>query len=179
MRYFRPCGKTYCRAPEGRVPRSSRVKARCPEGCDFAQGSDAPVMAEVEGYLCEVTFPALARPGYDYSVELAGYAAAPLDMWACGICLLAMHLKSTPWREATLLDPGFRMLLKRGLEPVLQNTGNPLLSPPTLRLLSKLLAINPCDRPDPAAALEELEQLISAPRSDCARDEARPAAQGA
>merc|ERR1712232_1511839 len=98
FRYFRMCGKDYYRAPEAYMPPGAlQIQAQCPAGCTPGH----VVQVAGGGDLCNVRFPPEAEPGQIVVAQMYGYAAAPLDMFACGVTFFILHAQAPPFPQAT------------------------------------------------------------------------------
>ncbi|KAI8060126.1 kinase-like domain-containing protein [Gongronella butleri] len=90
-------------------------------------------------------------------VELMPYDAAASDVWSLGILLLALLFGRNPWQEATSLDASFREYMRN--PTMLKDQLFPELSRPCAKLLQRVLAVHPADRPTVAELAQEFSQL--------------------
>lgn len=153
LRYFRPPGKSYYRAPECYVPTRRSIMATCP--ATYVAGDVVQVQA-AGGYLCEVRFGGGAVPGMNSPAEPFGYKAAPCDTFACGVCLFILYTQLPPWRAAVLGDDLFAYVHNQGVARLLQAWKRPLLPPLAMELLCGLIRANPAER-------TTLEQAVASP----------------
>jgi len=160
LRYFRPVGKDFYRAPECYVPRVTETKVQVP---DNAKGGDV-IMATCDEYLCEVRLPPNARPGQMACVaDVWGYAVGPADVWAVGICLFILAFQCPPWNWAMLDDDAFGYVhafgvnsSDCGLEAVLKSWGKTPLSKEAMQFLRDVLQPDPVQRPSASECLQSL-----------------------
>lgn len=143
LRYFRLCGKNYYRGPECYMPHvpGLQVQAHCP--ADSTPGT--VVMVAGGGYLINVRFPQDAVPGEAAIADLYGYAAAPMDMFACGVAFFIMHAQVPPWQLAQLQNDGFTYVFRHGVGTLLTAWQKPMSAEAT-ELLAGLLNHNPSVR---------------------------------
>lgn len=149
LRYFAEAGKRAYRAPEMYVPRERPIQVVCPQ--DAAPGSVAQV--SYDRCRCEVLLPPDAAPSRPCAAEPHGYAAAPADVFACGVCAFVLLVGKPPWAVAWDGDPGFSFVRRHGLPNLLhQWRGGGFYRPGTPpsdeeRLLAQMLRVNPTQRP--------------------------------
>lgn len=79
----------------------------------------------MDAYLCDVRF-CEADPGQRPRAEVYGYAAAPVDIFACGVAFFIMHAQAPPWRLAAMSDNGFRYAARHGAHMVLNVWQRPM-----------------------------------------------------
>jgi len=145
FRYFRAVGKEQYCSPEVYVPKASNVSLLA--SADVSPGA---VSLATGGLVYEVRWPLTVKPGQVCQAEVAGYAAAPVDIFAAAICLFAMAWGCPPWRAPTLSDPLFTFAYDagdRGLERLLQSWHKPPLSPTVMQLLHDMAQWDPASRP--------------------------------
>merc|ERR1719203_2422611 len=124
LRYFRPVGKDYYRAPECYVPLTTQAAVVVPQG---ARPGDI-IMTPVAGKsFCEVRLPANAEPKKACMAEVWGYAAAPADVWSVGVCILIMLVGSPAWGKAMASDRFFVYARQHGVTTLLQRCKKPAL----------------------------------------------------
>jgi len=116
LRYFAEAGKRMYRAPEMYVPRQSVVQVVGPN--DGSPGCVAQV--SYDKCRCEVLLPQDATPGKPCSAETYGYAAAPADIFACGVCAFVLVVGKPPWAVARDLDPTFSFIRRHGVTMLLK-----------------------------------------------------------
>jgi len=153
LRFFRPVGKDFCRAPEVYVPTSPKTSVVPPAGA--APGKVAMARA-AGGYLCEVRFPEGVKPGQACSAEVWGYAVPPADVFSAGVCLFMLAWQCPPWQRAVLSDPMYAFVHSRedtGLEGLLRHWKKPLISSEAMQLLSEMCGPEPSKRPSAAECL--------------------------
>lgn len=128
LRYFLPCGKKAYRAPEMYLPYGGRPFVyECPIGGagtvmrvlvsdnDFKPTCDAdgkpirwdPVTAN---RAVHIQFPSDAEEGQRCTVEQCGYAAAPADMFSCGVCIFILAFGIFPWEHAQSFDATYKWI---------------------------------------------------------------------
>jgi serine/threonine protein kinase len=145
LRYFRPVGKSFYRAPECYVPHRASISVTPPSN---AAPGDI-VMVSVDGYLCEVRLPESAQSSVCCMADVWGYEAEPADMFALGICMFILAFQCPAWQEATLSNQFFAYVhndQEQGLESMLKLWKKKSLCPEAMLLLTSLLQINPRKR---------------------------------
>lgn len=149
LRYFAEAGKRMYRAPEMFVPREHSVKVVCPS--DGAPGASAQVF--YDSLRCEVLLPPDAKPGQPCMAEPYGYAAAPADVLACGVCAFVLAVGKPPWGVAQDTDLTFSFIRRHGVPMLLHQWRGgrlgPLTEPPDeeTSLLAEMLRVDPKRRP--------------------------------
>jgi serine/threonine protein kinase len=126
LRYFRPTGKAFYRAPEVYVPRSPQVKVVAP--CHSEPG-DVVMVRSSTGYLTEVCLPFDAKPGSTCTADICGYAVQPADMFAMGMAICILWCGFPLWKSAVLADSTFAFvhrLQDKGIATLLQRWDKPL-----------------------------------------------------
>mmetsp|Transcript_111036 Transcript_111036/g.347418 ORF Transcript_111036/g.347418 Transcript_111036/m.347418 type:complete len:457 (-) Transcript_111036:14-1384(-) len=93
LRYFAEAGKRLYRAPEMYVPGERPVQVVCP--ADGMPGG--VVQVAYDRCRCEVLLPPDAVPSRPCAAEPHGYAAAPADVFACGVCAFVLLVGKPPW----------------------------------------------------------------------------------
>lgn len=154
LRFFRMVGKGYHRAPEVYVPLVAKALAVTPANLPAA--TRTAMVCTSGGYLCELRFPPEAVPGKDCLAEVWGYAAAPIDVFAVGVCIFFLAWQCLPWRRALLCDNSFAFVRRRGdsgITDLLQHWQKPLLSPEAVQLITEMLRTDPTQRPSASACL--------------------------
>lgn len=155
LRYFRQVGKEGYRPPECFLPTGcAEVQVSIPAHAVTGEVAFLPTSG---GSLCEVRVPAGAAVGDICAIELAGYTAPAVDVFASGICFFMLFWQVAPWRRAVpsgaLADPLFAFVHKycengeNGLERLLHSWGKPLLAPDAMKLLEEMLNSDPAQRP--------------------------------
>lgn len=146
LRYFAEAGKRMYRAPEMYVPRESSVQVVCPS--DASPGT--VVQVSYDRCRCEVLLPHDATAGLPCRAEPYGYAAAPADIFACGVSAFVLMLGKPPWSIARDSDPTFSFIRRHGV-PALLRQWRAGLEPGPAReedsLLAAMLRVNPKERP--------------------------------
>jgi len=145
LRYFAEAGKRMYRSPEMYVPREKSVQVVCPS--DASPGT--VVQVSYDRCRCEVLLPHDAIPGMPCRVEPYGYAAAPADIFACGVCSFVLALGKPPWSIARDSDPTFSFIRRHGVPALLRQWRAGLELVPAHEedeLLAAMLRINPKDR---------------------------------
>jgi len=146
LRYFAEAGKRMYRSPEMYVPREKSVQVVCPS--DASPGT--VVQVSYDRCRCEVLLPHDATPGMSCKVEPYGYAAAPADIFACGVCSFVLALGKPPWAIARDSDPAFSFIRRHGVPALLRQwrTGlDPVPAHDEDDLLAAMLRISPKERP--------------------------------
>lgn len=118
LRYFAEAGKKMYRAPEMYVPRERSIQVVCPAGA--ARGGGLVAQVCYDRSRCEVLLPKDAEPGKPCSVEPHGYAAAPVDVFACGVCAFVLAAGKPPWVVARDIDPTFSFIRRNGVPALLR-----------------------------------------------------------
>lgn len=136
LRYFRAAGKAYYRPPEAYVPEVPQLQVCCPDG--YTEDSIVQVQT-TSGHWCEVRFKPRATPGSVCIAEPVGYEVAPMDMFACGVCLFVLDTQNPPWRMAVNADSLFKYIQQHGLQALYQAWRKPLLPPEAMELMTGLL----------------------------------------
>lgn len=155
LRYYSAVGREpYC-APECHIPSSARACVFPPSG---SSAGDI-VLARVEdNYLCEVRLPEGAQPNVQCNADLWGYAAAPADIFAAGVCLYIMGMQTPPWRIAAFSDPCFSHMYRKGdmelLDTLRDWVPDGRLEHGDLDLMSQMLLSQPRARPCAGQCLE-------------------------
>lgn len=156
LRYFAEAGKRLYRAPEMYVPRQRVVQVVCPS--DAVPGSVAQV--SYDKCRCEVLLPADASPGRACAAEPHGYAAAPVDVFACGVCAFVLVVGKPPWAVARDVDPTFSFIRRHGVPMLLKQwrggAAAAAIAPSDEEaIIAQLLRTEPAKRPriDEACAL--------------------------
>lgn len=142
LRYFAKSGKPLCRAPEMYVPRQRSIRVTCPP--DASPGDVAQV--SYDRCRCEVLLPADAVPGQSCSAEPHGYAVAPVDIFASGVCAFALAIGRPPWKVARDSDSSFSLIRQLGVVARLRQW-NMSAEPELEALLEDMLRVSPKDRP--------------------------------
>lgn len=116
LRYFAEAGKRMYRAPEMYVPREEAVQVVCPPEASPGR------LAQVSYDRCrfEALLPADAVPGQPCRAEPYGYAAAPVDLFACGVCAFVLAVGKPPWAVARDTDPTFSFIRRHGVPALLR-----------------------------------------------------------
>jgi len=153
LRFFRTTGKDYHRAPEVYVPTVAKLWANAPE---VDPEDRTALVRTARGYLCELRFPPEAVPGEACLAEVWGYAAAPADVFAVGVCLFILTWRCPPWRRALLADRGFAYVHHHGdagITALLRHFGKPFLAGEAMQLVTEMLRSDPTRRPSAAECL--------------------------
>jgi len=134
--YFQQCGKDYYRAPEVYIPplQGLQLQAMVPQG--WAPGREVQVAGN--GYMFLVRFPHDAVPEQVAVATLAGYPAAPIDVFAAGVVFFILHAQAQPW---DLAMPGlhkFQWVYENGIQALLEGWGKPLCKDATDLLVGML-----------------------------------------
>jgi len=149
LRYFAEAGKRLYRAPEMYVPRERPVQVVCPPGAE----PGGVVQVSYDRCRCEVLLPADAVPSRPCVAEPHGYAAAPADVFACGVSAFVLLVGKPPWSAACDADPTFSFIRRHGVPNLLhQWRGGGFHRPGTPpseeeSLLAKMLRVDPSQRP--------------------------------
>ncbi|CAE7658739.1 Camk2g [Symbiodinium sp. CCMP2456] len=146
LRYFVEAGKSMYRSPEMHVPRKSHVQVVCP--ADGRPGMRAVVSHETTR--CEVLLPFDAVPGQPCTATPCGYAVAPADLFACGVCAFVLAVGKPPWATALDSDPSFSFIRRHGVANLLQQWKGGARGPPgkseEATLLAAMLRVDPAQR---------------------------------
>jgi serine/threonine protein kinase len=142
LRCFGLTGKPYYRSPECYVPPSANVDVTVPK--DSKPGDIIFTRTLCRRFFCEVRLPPSAVPGTRCAAETWGYAPAPADIFACGVCIFVMATGAPPWRQATLQDPHFAWVDTQGITKLLQAWNKP--QPVAEELMEHMLVSNPTKR---------------------------------
>jgi serine/threonine protein kinase len=157
LRYFRAAGKHSYRPPEAYVPQPVLLEVPCPAGGAGRIISLAGVTIGRDGYpILMVKIPDDAVDGNTCRCELAGYEAAPFDMFSVGVTLFIMLIKNTPWKNALPIDRSFGFIQQRGLQTLLTAWGKHV-SPDAVNLMELLLRVDPVHR---ATLLQALDHRL-------------------
>jgi len=151
LRYSRPIGKPYYRPAECYVPTEPMVRVAMPAAA--AEG-DVVFARTDNAFLCEVRLASSSPPGLQTSAVPWGYAAAPVDIYACAICLFIMATGMPPYRQAKLDDPHFVWVRNNGIAALLGAWRKPLQAE-TLTLLEAAMRPDPAVRSTAEACLQE------------------------
>jgi len=151
LRYFRAGGKPYYTPAECYIPSDPFVQISM--SAEASEG-DVVFVRTDNDFLCEVRLASSSVVGQQTMAEPWGYAAAPVDIYACGICLFIMATGMPPYCQAKLVDPHFAWLRNNGVAALLQAWGKPLHGE-TLALLEATLQQDPVARPTVEACLQE------------------------
>lgn len=145
LRYFIAAGKPYYRGPECYNPAEELLQVLVPPK---AQPEQVVLAASVSGeYLCEVQLPLTGiHAGRAVAAEPWGYAAAPADVFACGVCLFILATGLPPWRQARPSDPHFAFAHEQGIPQMLM-AWDKQLPPDEKELLTSMLRWDPTRRP--------------------------------
>jgi len=153
LRYFVEAGKSMYRSPEMHVPRASHVQVVCP--ADGRPGMRAVVPHETTR--CEVLLPFDAVPGQPCTATPCGYAVAPADLFACGVCAFVLAIGKPPWATALDSDPSFSFIRRHGVANLLQQWKGGARGPPgkseEATLLAAMLRVDPVQRSTPDECL--------------------------
>lgn len=84
------------------------------------------------------------------------YEGPPVDKFALGVMLFIMVMGTAPWNMAHKTDPKYRYVNIKGLESLVAAWSGhvQMMSPSMLDIVSKLLSIDPKDRPTAEEALK-------------------------
>lgn len=146
LRYFRPAGKDFYRAPECYVPRSEAV---CVEVPDFALPGEVVMATTSDGFLCEVRLPADAAPKHRCNSDVWGYAVHPADIFSTGICLFMLGFQCAAWSIARLYNPSFEYVYShgdQGIVGLVHKYKKEPMSSEAMRLLVGMLCTDPTKR---------------------------------
>lgn len=143
LRYFAEAGKRMYRGPELHIPPLELLEICCP--CDAAAGDIVQVACE-GGYRCEMQLPWGAVPGHFCWAAPLGYAAAPADVFAAGVCAFVLLTGRPPWSQALDTDPAFDCLRRFGAGALLKNSACETLCGTAADLLGRMLEVNPARR---------------------------------
>jgi serine/threonine protein kinase len=146
LRYFLAVGKDFYRAPECYVPPYPRMTVKTPLD---PIPNETRMLRVDNDFLCEVKLPAECSPGQHCSVDVLGYTAAPLDVFAVGICMFMMAFQCLPWSRARPSDALFTQYSSKGidLKSMLTGWGKELLEPAAMLMLEETLKTDPASRP--------------------------------
>lgn len=163
LRYFVPCGKDHCRAPEATVPLGGTwpLSILCPN--DGKAGRPATVV--YQGSQVDVLLPDSTAPGRPCQARAQGYLAAPVDVFACGACFFAMAFLRTDARARPRSAKGgpeslADHLRRCDLESRRPGSGLPR---PALELLEALLHPDARERITAEAAMQHPWLTVRAP----------------
>merc|ERR1712050_332734 len=109
------------------MPVQRTVQAQCPPDCTPGH----VVQMGGGGYLCNVRFPPEAVPGEIGVAQIYGYAAAPVDIFACGVAFFILHCATPPWPMACLNQKGFAYVYQHGVAALLRGWKRPMGQFPT------------------------------------------------
>jgi serine/threonine protein kinase len=134
LRYFKPVGKNYYRAPECYVPMDTQVQIVAPSN---SEPGDIVMVTTDNKYLCEFRLPPDSIPGFKPSImegsrckaDVWGYAVQPADMFAAGMVMFILWSGFPIWEQALLANPTFAFVHKQqenGLAAVLQRWKRPV-----------------------------------------------------
>lgn len=151
LRYFMALGKDAYRPPECCIPKERTAVITAPAGAR----PSAVVMASVSSYLCEVKLPREVVPRRPCQAVLWGYAAPPVDVFACGVCAYMLAWRHAPWGQTRITDEHFAQLVRgeRGLRGLLELRRRSPLSPAAMKLMAQMLGLDPARRPSPQQCL--------------------------
>jgi len=155
IRYFVEAGKRMYRSPEMYVPRERSVQVVCPS--DAKPGT--VVQVSYDKCRCEVRLPQDATPGQPCAAEPVGYAAAPADIFACGVCAFVLIEGKPPWAVARDADPTFSFVRRHGVPMLLKQWRGGVPQPSSAdeeSFLAQLLRTEPGRRP-------HVDQCLRAP----------------
>merc|ERR1719478_72580 len=139
LRYFRPAGKNFYRAPECYVPVTADVRVCAP--VDSNPGDVVMVRSDA-GFLCEVRLPQDSVEGRTCNAEVWGYTAQPFDVFAAGVAICILCCGFPIWQKALLADPTFAYVHgigDEGLALLLQRWQKPLPPSGAMELLTGML----------------------------------------
>ncbi|CAE8599184.1 unnamed protein product [Polarella glacialis] len=148
LRYYAEAGKRMYRSPEMYVSRVSPVQVVCPS--DGVPGS--VVQVAFDRTRCQVLLPKDAVPGKPCFAEPHGYAAAPADLFACGVCAFILTAGKPPWAAALDSDASFSFIRRHGVVTLLQQWRGGARGPPSTppseeeSLLAQMLRVDPTRR---------------------------------
>jgi serine/threonine protein kinase len=145
LRYFVAAGKPYYRGSELYNPAEALLQVVVPPR---SQPGQVVFAASVSGeYLCEVRLPLGGiHAGSAAAAEPWGYAAAPADIFACGVCLFILATGLPPWKQARPSDPHFAYANEQGVSQLLM-AWDKQLPPDEQELLVSMLRWDPAQRP--------------------------------
>lgn len=185
LRYFNALGKPYYRPPECHCPMQSSVDVQVPAGA--RPGEVSFVQTATGDALCEVLLPSMAVPGQICTAEPWGYAVAPVDVFACGVCIFIMATGMPPWRQANLRDPHFAWVHQCGISQLVK-AWKKVMPPAADELMAAMVQSDPTRRPSSEQCLshrwfDELSSTAvpihhmccadSTPHTDATRTEAQ------
>jgi len=138
------------------VPREAEVQVVVPVG---TRSGDVVFATTSKGnYMMEVRLPPTKGtplplvPGTQTAAEPFGYAAAPADVFACGVVLFILATGLPPWREARSSDGHFAYAYTKGI-PMLLKAWSRQLPAAEQELLVSMLRWDPSKRPTAEACL--------------------------
>lgn len=147
LRYFRPVGKDYYRAPECYVPCQSESRVTPRPG---DKGGDVVFLRTAGSYFCEMRLPPDATPHRSCLAQVWGYAAEPADIWSVGICLYILTFQIAPWDQAVSSDRNFAYSLRQQDQPSkgkFRQQNKPLPSAEAMQAICGMLRPDPSQRP--------------------------------
>jgi len=142
VRYYRAVGKDTYRSPETYIPDVDAVRVTVPSN---SHPGDV-VAATDDGLFYEVKLPTDSCPGEKCTASVWGYEAAPVDVFASGVCLFIMLTGSPCWRQASGDDDLFKFVFHNGLEALLKAWRMSFVSASAVNLLSKMMTAQPASR---------------------------------
>jgi serine/threonine protein kinase len=153
LRYFFKAGKDYYRAPECYIPTSAQAQVTAPPN---SSPGDTVMVQVGHDFLCEVNLPTDMVPGLTCTADIIGYAAAPADVFALGVCMFILAFQVPPWEQARLSNRLFSPFFRKenSLESMLALWGKTPLSQEAMLLLADMMQVDPAKRPSAEDCLQ-------------------------
>merc|ERR1719253_130749 len=144
LRYFNGLGKPYYRPPECHCPPQNTVEVHVPAG---AQPGEVAFVRTVTGdIMCEVLLPSVPVLEKVCMAEPWGYAAAPVDVFACGVCMFIMATGRPPWTKANLSCQHFRWVYQCGIANLVKHR-NSSMPAGAIAIMVDMVKAEPGKRP--------------------------------
>jgi serine/threonine protein kinase len=139
LRFFRPAGKNFYRAPECYVPMAAQVQVTVPTD---ALPGDVVMLSSGNGYLSEFRLPMDCTPSCLCTADVWGYAVRPADIFSLGMSIFVLYCGFPLWKQALLIDPTFTFVHKlkdRGLAALLRRWQKPFPPHEVMQLFKGML----------------------------------------
>ena len=151
VQYLHKCGVAHRDISLENVLLTDDPEDRCVRLMDFGVACPIYTRNQQSGEKTAVLSSGYVGKDYYRAPEMYGdkvqYAAAPTDIFACGVCLFIMLTGKPIWKQATLPDQIFRYVRKTSVGQLIQAWKlDKVFSKDAADLIPKMLALDPAHR---------------------------------